>query len=61
MITNQRDFRVYCLDPAGKIASAGWVQAANLEAAITRVREQHGTTSCEIWEGAKCLAKVPAA
>jgi len=55
------DFRVYRLDLNGHIQAASWEQAADLAGAIQIVREKHGNTDCEIWDGPKLLAKVPAA
>ena len=54
------DYKVYCLDQQGKISSANRIQAETLEAAIAQVRDTHPGNPCEIWDGPKCLAKVPA-
>ena len=54
------NYRVYCLGRDGKISRAHWYPAESLEPVIELVREKHKGVDCEIWEGAKCLAKVPA-
>lgn len=54
-----QDYRVYLLDQEGRITWADWIKAADLEAAIASVDDQH-TSLCEIWQGATRLAIVPA-
>ena len=54
------DYRVYCLDSRGKINKGDWLQADTLEAAIEAARETYSGQHCEIWDGARRLAKVPA-
>jgi len=55
------DFRVYRLDQDGHIIAASWEQAPDLAGAIDIVSDKHANTNCEIWDGPKLLARVPAA
>lgn len=44
------DYRLYCLDGAGRIRLADWITADTDEAAIEKVRSQYrGAVKCEIW------------
>ena len=53
------DYRVYCVDKNGKITTASWIEADSVEHAVEIVRDTHKGVDCEIWDGTKCLAKVP--
>jgi hypothetical protein len=51
------DYRLYCLDGAGRISLAEWIEAADDEAAIAKVRELHRQAlKCEIWQGQRLVA-----
>jgi hypothetical protein len=52
------NYRIYCLDEANKVASAGWIEADGDEAAIAFVREQHDGYKCEIWEGPRLVERI---
>lgn len=51
-------YRIFCHDGAHKLASAGWVQAEDDEAAISQVRERHDGYKCEIWDGQRLVARL---
>jgi hypothetical protein len=53
------DYRVYQLDGADKITAAHWVQSRTLDEAIGYITNNLGNAAFEIWEGAKCRARVP--
>jgi hypothetical protein len=45
------DYRLYCLDNAGRISLADWIEADTDDEAIEKARErQQGARKCEIWE-----------
>lgn len=52
------DYRVYLLDEQQKICKATWVQCDSLDQAIERVSADLPDSTCEIWEGSRCLAMV---
>ena len=53
------DYRLYCLDGAGRISLAEWIDAADDQAAIAKARELHGAAlKCEIWQGQRLVAAL---
>jgi hypothetical protein len=53
------DYRLYCLDGAGRISLAEWIDAADDEAAVAKARELHGQAlKCEIWRGQRLVASL---
>lgn len=52
------NYRIYCLDGANKVASAGWVEADDDAAAIDRVHELHDGYKCEVWDGKRLVARI---
>jgi hypothetical protein len=52
------NYRIYCLDGADKVASAGWVEADGDEAAVALVEERHDGYKCEVWDGTRLVARV---
>ena len=60
METTLNNYRVYSLDGSNKIASASWVEAETLAAAIEQVQEHHPHLAFEIWVGTERVAHVPA-
>jgi hypothetical protein len=52
------DYRLYCLDGADKVSSAEWVRADDDEAAIEVSRGRHPGKNCELWMGARLIAKL---
>ena len=51
-------YRIYCLDGADKVASAGWVEADHDEAAIDLVREKYDGYKCEVWDGRRLVERI---
>jgi len=45
------DYRLYCLDGAGKIGSGEWIEADNDEEAIAFCRAKKLHVKCELWDG----------
>jgi hypothetical protein len=54
------DYRLYCLDELGKIAQAEWIEAGSDDEAIVIARAKQLAVDCEIWEGNRLIANVPA-
>lgn len=52
------NYRIYCLDGAGKVASAGWIEADGDEAAIDLVKQKYGSYKSELWDGERLVARV---
>ena len=52
------NYRVYCLDGMNKVASAGWIEAADDEAALERVKQEHDGYKCEVWDGQRLVARL---
>jgi hypothetical protein len=56
-----RDYRLYCLDGAKRIArAADVISAQNDEDAVAQARELQKPTACEIWQGRRLVATIPA-
>lgn len=54
-------YRLYCLDGAGRISLADWINAETDEEAVTIARRiEHGARKCEIWQGNRLVAKLDA-
>ena len=54
------DYRLYCLDGAGKIEAAEWIAAASDEDAIMIAKSMKKELNCELWCGGHRVATVPA-
>ena len=53
------DYRLYCLDGAGRIGFADWIQAESDEQAITEARKLKPDMSrCEIWQRNRLVASL---
>ena len=52
------NYRLYCLDGAGKVASADWIDADEDEAAVEVARETHDGYECELWHGRRLVARL---
>jgi hypothetical protein len=52
------DYRLYCLDGAGRIGSGEWIEAESDEAAIALVKAKKLNVSCEIWDRGRPVAMV---
>jgi hypothetical protein len=51
-------YRVYCLDGAGKVWSAEWVEAEDDAAAIDAAQRMTQASKCEIWQGQRLVGRV---
>jgi hypothetical protein len=54
-------YRLYCLDGAGRISLADWIEADTDEQAVASARAmEHGALKCEVWQGNRLVAKLDA-
>jgi hypothetical protein len=51
-------YRLYCLDEAGKVASAEWIEAEDDQAAIDAARQKQDGHSLELWQRNRLVARV---
>ena len=51
-------YRVYCLDGAGRVWAAEWIQAESDSTALDAAREFAGSAHCEVWLGDRLVGKV---
>jgi len=51
-------YRVYCLDGAGKVWAAEWIEADSDAAALDAARRFADTVHCEVWLGERLVGKV---
>ena len=51
-------YRLYCLDKAGKVASADWVEADDDQAAIGVAKEKQDGHSLELWQRDRLVARL---
>jgi len=51
-------YRLYGLDGVHKVASGDWIDADSDEAAIEAANEIFRGSECEIWQGARLVARV---
>ena len=54
------DYRLYCFDGERHIAHGEWIQADDDSAAIAVVTSKKIGLDCELWEGNRFIAKIPA-
>lgn len=52
------NYRVYCLDGAHKVVSAGWVEADGDEAAVELVKARFDGYKCELWDGHRLVCRI---
>lgn len=52
------EYRLYCLDGVGKVASAEWIEAGDDEAAIGVAKETHDGHECELWQGKRLVVRL---
>ena len=53
------DYRIYCLDGAGNIGFADWIQADSDEAAVSQAREiKPDGRKCEIWQKSRLVGQL---
>lgn len=57
---SSENYRYYRLDGAGQLHEAEWFYAESDEAAVTQIGEMHPDAKCEIWEGNRLVASLPA-
>jgi hypothetical protein len=56
-----RHYRLYCLDGAGRISLAEWIDAADDEDAIRQAQDmKRGALRCEVWSGKRLVATLDA-
>jgi hypothetical protein len=51
-------YRVYCLDGAGKVWAAEWIEADSDRAALDAARRFTDAVRCEVWLGERLVGKV---
>jgi hypothetical protein len=57
-----QDYRLYCLDGVKRIArAADVISAPSDEDAVAAARGLGKPTACEIWQGQRLVATIPAA
>lgn len=55
------DYRIYCLDGAGHIGFADWIQADTDAAAVEQARKlKPDAHRCEVWRKDRLVAKINA-
>jgi D-alanyl-D-alanine carboxypeptidase len=54
-----RDYRLYCLDGAGKITSAEWLEADSDAEAVAAARALCKAVTCEVWRRNRFVARIP--
>jgi len=53
------DYRLYCLDGAGHIGLADWIEAEDDQSAVVHARRLRPDAHiCEIWEKKRLVARV---
>lgn len=52
-------YRLYGLDGVSKVASGEWIEADSDEAAIEAAKKVMDGHDCELWQGARCIARIP--
>ena len=52
------DYRLYCLDGAGKIGSGEWVEVSGDVEAIMLVRAKKLSIRCELWDHNRLVATI---
>jgi hypothetical protein len=52
-------YRLYCLDGAGHISMAEWIEAATDEEALARAKVlKNGALRCEVWDGNRLVGSL---
>jgi hypothetical protein len=54
------EYKLYCLDPKGRIQRRHEFEAADDTDAIATARSQFGNETCELWCGTRKIAVIPA-
>ena len=54
-----RDYRIYCLDGAGHISLAEWIEAGDDADALAQAEWlTRGAIKCEVWQGHRLVATI---
>jgi hypothetical protein len=54
-----QDYRLYCLDSAGNISLAEWIEAEDDADAISQAQWlKRGAIRCEVWQGQRLVAAI---
>jgi hypothetical protein len=53
-------YRLYCLGGDGNITRSDWIDALSDDEAIAIARGMEKSVDCEIWEGNRLVARIPA-
>jgi hypothetical protein len=54
-----QDYRLYCLDRAGRLGLAEWMEATDDGDAMRQAREQKpDALKCEVWQGRRLVAAI---
>lgn len=51
-------YRLYCLDGAGKITTAEWLEADGDAEALDQARARQEPQACELWERGRLVGKI---
>jgi hypothetical protein len=51
-------YRIYCLDGAGKVWAAEWIDAEDDSAALESARQFKQAVRCEVWQGPRLVGQV---
>jgi hypothetical protein len=54
------EYKLYCLDPNGRIQRRHEYESADDGAAIARARAEFPDETCELWSGTRKVALIPA-
>ena len=54
-----REYRLFCLDAAGKITGAEWIGAASDDEAVRIARDLNKPVPCEVWQRTRFVARIP--
>jgi len=54
------DYRLFCLDGSSHVAEGEWFDACSDNEAIVIVRAKKLRVKCEIWQGSRLVAEIPA-
>lgn len=51
-------YRLYCLDGAGKITTAEWLESDSDASVLEQVRQRRLSLTCEVWDRQRLVGKV---
>ena len=51
-------YRVYCLDGAGRVLAAEWIEADDDAAALESARQFTKAVQCEVWQRQRLVGRV---